>query len=339
MFPKVTVFMAAYNAADYITEAIESVLNQTFKDFELLIVNDGSTDDTVEIINKFQDPRIRLIHNDRNRGLVYTRNVLLSEARGEYIAILDSDDIAIPNRLALQYEHFQKHPELALCGGHGMVINHLGETINTPRLKVPIGSENIKITLLFWNTFVNSTVMYKKEVLLEFNGYNDFAPAEDYELFTRIAAKYAVDNIDAILVKYRDHDHNTSVVQASTGSLKVQEIKKNQLNQLDIEADQKLIDVFYSLLVSNFEHFKFSDYLSLFAKLKSANQKLKVYPAEAFERRLFETWFNILMIKKAKANALALLFNKKLFKIRFLTAKQFRKSFKLSLRGIGTLSK
>jgi glycosyltransferase involved in cell wall biosynthesis len=339
MSPKVTVFMAAYNAANYITEAIQSVLNQTFDDFELLIVNDGSTDETVEIINKFQDPRIRLIHNDRNRGLVYTRNVLLTEARGEYIAILDSDDIAIPNRLALQYDHFQKHPNLALSGGHGMVINHLGETINTPRLTVPIGSENIKITLLFLNTFVNSTVMYKRKVLLELHGYNDFAPAEDYELFTRIADKYTVDNIDTVLVKYRDHDHNTSVVQASTGSIKVHEIKKNQLSRLQIEADQRLIDVFYSLLVSNYEKFAFSDYLSLFSKLKSANRQLKIYPIDDFEKRLFEYWYHILMTKKAKGNALALLFNEKLFKFRFLTAKQFRRSLKLSLRGIGTLSK
>ena len=331
--------MAAYNAAKYITEAIQSVLDQTFEDFELLIVNDGSTDETVEMINKFQDPRIRLIHNDRNRGLVYTRNVLLHEARGEYVAILDSDDVATPNRLALQYEHFQKHPELALCGGHGRVINHAGDPIETPRLTVPLGSENIKITLLFVNTFVNSTVMYKTHVFQELKGYRDFAPAEDYELFTRIADKYVVDNIDSILVKYRDHDYNTSVVQASIGSLKVHEIKKNQLRQLHIEADQKLIEVFYSVLISNFERFDFSDYLSLFSKLKSANQKLKAYPEEAFERKLFEYWYFILMIKKAKGNALSLLFNRKLFKIKFLTAKQFRKSFKLSLRGIGTLSK
>ncbi|MBG6235100.1 glycosyltransferase involved in cell wall biosynthesis [Pedobacter sp. CAN_A7] len=331
--------MAAYNAAKYITEAIESILHQTFEDFELLIVNDGSTDNTVAIINKFHDPRIRLIHNDRNRGLVFTRNVLLEEARGEYIAILDSDDIAISNRLALQYEHFKKHPELALCGGHGQVINHSGDTINDPRLIVPIGPENIKITLLFLNTFVNSTVMYKKEVLLELNGYNDFAPAEDYELFIRIADKYAVDNIDTVLVKYRDHDHNTSVVQVSTGSRKVHEIKKNQLNRLHIEADQRLIEVFYSVLAHNFEPFDFSDYLSLFWKLKSANQKLKIYPKEPFEKRLFEYWFKIIMIKKAKGNALALLFSKKLFNFRYLTAKQFRKTFKLSLRGIGTLSK
>ncbi len=331
--------MAAYNAAKYITEAIQSVLDQTFEDFELLIVNDGSTDETVEMISKFHDPRIRLLHNDRNRGLVYTRNVLLKEARGEYIAILDSDDIAISNRLALQYEHFQKNPELALCGGHGKVINHLGEPIETPRLTVPLGSENIKITLLFWNTFVNSTVMYKKEVLLELGGYREFAPAEDYELFTRIADKYVVDNIDAVLVRYRDHDHNTSVVHASTGSIKVHEIKKNQLNRLHIEANQRLIEVHYSLLVSNFQQFNFSDYLSLFSKIKSANRKLKIYPEDTFEKWLYDYWYTILMIKKPKGNALALLFNSGLFKFKYMTAKQFRKSFKLSLRGIGTISR
>jgi glycosyltransferase involved in cell wall biosynthesis len=115
MPPKITVFMAAYNSENYISDSIKSILDQSFSDFELLIINDGSTDLTVDIIEKFNDPRIRLVHNDKNRGLTYTRNVALTEALGEYIAILDSDDIAVKNRLELQYNFFQQHPEYALC--------------------------------------------------------------------------------------------------------------------------------------------------------------------------------------------------------------------------------
>ncbi len=329
--------MAAYNAANYISESIRSILDQTLGDFELLIVNDGSTDHTVDVINTFKDPRIRLIQNDKNRGLVYTRNVALTEARGSYVAILDSDDIAIHDRLEAQYNFLQEHPEIALCGGHGIVIDKNGAQVKDNRLIVPVGADKIKMTLLFLNTYVNSTVMFKTSVLKELNGYRDYAPAEDYELFTRISDKYPIDNLDKILVKYRDHDSNTSVVQSETAKLKVIEIKKNQLENLNIIPDQRLIHTFYSILTWNFNLFKFADYLNLFTQLKIANQNLNKYPIIAFEKFLFNYWFEIIFIKKAKMNAISLLLNTNLFKWSYLSARQFRKVFKLSIKGFGRI--
>ena len=102
--PIVTVFMAAYNAAQFIEKSIQSILNQTFNDFELLIVDDGSTDNTLEIIRSFTDDRITIIENKINRGLIYTRNLAIQYARGTYLAIQDSDDISLPNRLERQFE-------------------------------------------------------------------------------------------------------------------------------------------------------------------------------------------------------------------------------------------
>lgn len=330
--------MAAYNAAGYISESIKSILTQTFEDLELLIVNDGSTDDTVRVIETFRDPRIRLIHNDKNRGLVYTRNVALKEARGEYIAVLDSDDIASPDRLESQYIFFQENPLFALCGGHGMVINSQGDHVEDNRLIVPTEPDNIKMTLLFLNTYVNSAVMYKTAVLKELGGYREYAPAEDYELFIRIADKYPVGNLDKVLVRYRDHDNNTSAANVETAKLKVTQIKKEQLERLNIPANKHIVDTFYSLLAWDFSY-DFAYYLDLFSKLKSANQVLKKYPEAAFEQKLFDYWFLIILTKKAKMNALALLFNKKLFKWSHVNARQLRKAFKLSLKGLGSISK
>lgn len=339
MPPKITVFMAAYNAADYIRGSINSILEQTFKDFELLIINDGSTDQTVAVIAEFNDPRIRLIHNDRNLGLVFTRNVALKEARGEYIAVLDSDDIAIPNRLELQYNFFSQNSETALCGGHGIVIDKNGETLSDKRLTVPIGNDNIKITLLFRNAFVNSTVMFKTAVFKELQGYQDYAPAEDYQLFIRIANKYPVNNLDHTLVKYRYHNANTSVIQVDVGEIKINAIKKLQLTNFQINAEQKLIDAFHSILNWNLDASSFSDYLLLFTKLKSANEQLKRYPIVLFEKALFNYWFEIILNKKAKMNAMSLLLNKALFKWSYVNSKMLRKTFKLSIKGIGQISK
>ena len=331
--------MAAYNSGDYISQAIKSILNQTFSDFELLIINDGSTDHMVEMIETFKDQRIRLVHNDKNRGLTYTRNVALTEARGAYIAILDSDDIAMSNRLELQYNFFQQHPEYVLCGGHGIFINQRGEQIDNSNLTVPIGVEKIKMMLLFGNTFVNSSVMYKTTVFRELNGYQDYAPAEDYELFIRMAEKYPVGNLDEILVKYRMHENNISSLKRETAILKLKEIKNKQLAYLGVPDHQQLGHALCDILLCNYTPRQFSDYHQLFLQLKSANRKLRRYPFKEFEEMLFEKWFTIIYQKKAKMNAITLLFNKDLFSWSYLTARQLRKGIKLSLKGVGELSK
>ncbi len=331
--------MAAYNAANHINEAIQSILDQTFEDFELLIVNDGSTDETVDIINNFKDSRIRLLHNDKNRGIPYTRNVGVNEARAEYIAILDSDDVAIHNRLETQYNFFQEHPAFALCGGHGTVIDEAGNPVPDNRFTVPIGPDLIKMTLLFNNTFINSTVMYKTAVLKELNGYNEYALAEDYELFIRISDKYPVANLDSVLVKYRIHGMNISILRSELSRTKVRSIKEKQLTKLQITANKKLTDTFFSLLEWDYGAVNFADYLSFFTKLKAANRSLKKYPQIPFEKMLFNRWFEIIYEKKAKMNALSLLLNRDIFKWSYVSFRQLRKAFKLSIRGFGQLSK
>lgn len=338
MPPKITVFMAAYNVAEYISDSIESVLNQSFEDFELLIVNDGSTDNTVEIINQFTDPRIRLVHNDKNRGLTYTRNVAVKEARGAYIAILDSDDIALDNRLELQYDFFQKHPDVALCGGQGIIIDSNGK-LTREKLTVPAGIDQLKMLLLFNNTYINSSVMYKTAVLIELNGYEDYAPAEDYELFVRIAEKYPIANLQETLVQYRVHEHNTSTLKFEQAKTNIRKIKKNQLAYLQISNNGNMADTLFSILMWDYKSFKLADYLHLFSALKSANRHLKKFPVAEFEKLLFDKWFETIYIKKAKMNALPLLLHKSLFKWSFLESRQLRKAFKLSLKGFGKLSK
>lgn len=128
--PLVTVFMAVYNGQKYISEAINSILNQTFRDFELLIIDDGSTDNTIDNIKLFTDDRIRLIQNHKNLGLFVTRNYGIDQAKGKYFAILDSDDIAFPNRLQIQVNFMERNPQYALCGAKAKVINQMGEEID-----------------------------------------------------------------------------------------------------------------------------------------------------------------------------------------------------------------
>lgn len=120
--PKITVFMPMFNAEKFIGEAVDSILNQTFKDFELLIIDDGSNDQSREIVEKYQDSRIRLYVNERNRGLPYTRNRGLELARGKYLAVMDADDISDPYRLAKQWNYMENHPEtVVLASGKDLL--------------------------------------------------------------------------------------------------------------------------------------------------------------------------------------------------------------------------
>jgi glycosyltransferase involved in cell wall biosynthesis len=334
--PDITVFMACYNAQDFVSEAISSVLNQTFTNFELLIVNDGSTDDSVKIINSFNDDRIKLIHNQTNQGLVYTRNTALTHANGKYIAVLDSDDIAYPNRLKLQYDYLESNPTVALCGGHAAIIDSDG--IETGEKLIVLCDENLNMQMMFGNPFVNSSTMFRAIVLRELNGYNKYALAEDYDLFLRFAEKYLVSNIDHFLVKYRIHNHNITTIKANEMLDVEWQIINDIHNRLALPQNNNILKAHFNLFTYQYQKSNFEDYRSLLIKLKNNNIKTQKFPLIEFESLLFSKWYEVIYHKNAGKHSLKLLFNKDLFKWRFLTFKQFRRVFKRSLRGVTDIS-
>ena len=126
--PAITVFMPVYNAEKYLKEAIDSILNQTFQNFELFIIDDGSTDESVKIIEGYTDWRIRLIHNYGNKGLPYTRNRGLNLARGKYLAIMDADDVSVKNRLEIQYNIMEKRSNLAVISSGKELLSNDGKS-------------------------------------------------------------------------------------------------------------------------------------------------------------------------------------------------------------------
>jgi GT2 family glycosyltransferase len=203
--PTVSVVLPAYNALRYVGAAIDSVLQQTFTDFELLIVDDGSTDGTRDTIRSYRDPRIIVIEHDRNRGLPAGLNHALAIARGEYIARQDADDVSEPNRLHDQVAFLRRRPEVALVGAWFTVIDALG-TI-TSRVTLPTDDLDVRWAMWFSCPFVHSAVMWRHlPVRTAVGEYNErFMYAQDYELWTRIAARFAVANIPAFLVRYREH--------------------------------------------------------------------------------------------------------------------------------------
>jgi hypothetical protein len=201
--PKVTVLMAVYNGDRYLREAIESILGQSFQDFEFLIVNDGSTDSSREVILSYDDPRIRLIDNEKNLGQTRSLNRGLELAKGKFIARQDADDISAPQRLARQTAFLESQPEVALAGTWYQEVDASGTLIAERQL--PSTWTEIRWWLLFFCPFVHSSVMFRKSMVLDRIGQYDetLAYSQDYDLWLRIARVLPVANLEEYLVKFR----------------------------------------------------------------------------------------------------------------------------------------
>lgn len=201
---KISVVLATYNDEKYIKEAIDSVLDQTYRDFELIIIDDGSNDRTAEIISSYNDERIILIKNERNMGLLYSLNRGMAIAKGEYIARMDGDDICFPWRLQKQLEYMEKHQEITICGANHLVFSD-GEKQIRKGLR-PEDSGALKVRLLFGNPIAHSSWFIRKSDFLKYHFmYNEeFRYSQDYELIYRVLKSCKIACIQTILLKYRE---------------------------------------------------------------------------------------------------------------------------------------
>ena len=205
--PLVSVLMPVYNCESFIREAIQSVLNQTFTDFELLIIDDCSTDATLQILKSYLDSRIQLIEKEKNTGYTDSLNYGISIAKGKYIARMDGDDISLPRRFQKQFDFLESNPEVVICGTAIKIIGK--DTIE----RHPSKHEDLQIKLCFSSVFHHPTVMIRADVLKQ-NKYNkEFEPAEDYELWTRLAFVGKTANLEDVLLHYRIHSSQTSSVR------------------------------------------------------------------------------------------------------------------------------
>lgn len=323
----ITVFMAVYNGSRYLKQAIDSILSQTFSDFELLIINDGSTDDSADIIHSYLDPRIRFLQNDRNKGLVFTRNRGVLEAKGEFFAILDCDDIAFPNRLEIQYKFFCQNPDVALCSGRALYLDVNDRPIGeSPRFT---GDKNL--LLLFGNILVNSAVMIRTKLIKSVGSYNANAPAEDYDLAVRIAEIHAIATINDIIVKYRIHDNNTS----KSSEERLIQVEKNILrdihSKLGFGSDERRVQLHHSFLSGKMQEFELEEYKSFLSDLAESEHVRTRCDLYQIQRVLFQKWFEVIIAKGGK-KTLLLLFTSPFYNNSIFSFKYFRRALKKSVK-------
>jgi glycosyltransferase involved in cell wall biosynthesis len=207
--PKVSVIMSVYNGEKYLRPAVASILGQSFKDLEFIIIDDGSTDHSLNILKEFQaqDSRIKLVSRE-NKGLIYSLNEGVKMAQGEYIARMDADDISIPERLEKQLK-WSQDGSLVVCGTWAEGIDSVG--IKIKEMNYPPSEKKIKSFALLHNPFIHPSAMFRKDVFEKVGGYRDFFKyIEDYELWTRMVFKHKAGNVPEVLLKYRLHNEQVT---------------------------------------------------------------------------------------------------------------------------------
>ena len=201
--PAVTVLMAVHDGERHLREAIESILRQTFADFELLVVEDASTDGTAAVLAGYDDPRITIVRNAENLGLTRSLNLGLEQARGRFVARQDADDVSEPDRLERQVAFLEANPEVPLVASSYLRIDDSGGIVG-PR-PVPCDARAIRRRLLLLNAFAHSSVVFRRAAVEELDGYREEFPfAQDYDLWSRLARAAPLAALPVPLVRYRE---------------------------------------------------------------------------------------------------------------------------------------
>lgn len=247
MSPKITVLTTVYNGMSYLKEAIDSTLNQTFTDFEFLIIDDASTDDSFNFLSSYSDPRIRLIKNEVNLGQTGALNKGLTIAKGEYIARFDQDDVNLPNRLEGQLDMFNQNPELTILCSWEHTIDSDGKRVRDWKKIIPDYGVYLGEILLGLCPVWHPSVMFKKDSILKIGGYDtSFGPAEDYELWSKIAmARMTGTVVPEFHLLQRVHNQRQSHLQADK---QLQATRRAHLKVLQFFSDSMHINCLASFI-------------------------------------------------------------------------------------------
>lgn len=237
--PAISCILPLYNQARFVGEAVTSVLAQTEGDFELIVIDDGSTDDSAEIVAAFNDHRITLLRNSSNIGTTGALNIGLQVAKGAYLARMDADDVSLPHRFALQRSFMEENNHIAVCGSHVMTIGARSEVVRRP-----LGAAAIKCFLLAGPPFSHASVMMRRSVLERWNLQYDeiYRTAQDYDLWLRLLSVADGWNLNEVLLKHRLHADQISLTRSDEQSRNADAIRRRVLSMIGIAVSDHDLD-------------------------------------------------------------------------------------------------
>lgn len=291
--PRVSVCIPVFNRAAYIRTAIDSVLAQDFNDFELLLIDDGSTDDSVATIRRYTDPRIRLVCSEVNQGIPASRNLALELARGEYVAWLDSDDRMASGRLSRQVRYLDEHPKVEIVGGWLRRFDDAGRF--TGIQAKPLVHEQLRATLLFRTSHANTTVMARTTTLRKVGHQLDFSLASDHDLLERLSARCQLANLPWVLSWQREHPGRSTKSSHDKLLQAKYRLIDRQLRALGIKASPSDLARHYLLTrIKREDWANTPDYLQWAAAwlhdLLEANRHARIYSQRALTGIVAQAW-------------------------------------------------
>ncbi len=299
--PLVTVGVAVYNGEDFIAEALTSILEGTYRNWELLVVNDRSPDRSVDIIRSFTDPRIRLVENEVNLGLVGVRNRILQESQGDYIAWLDQDDLAFPDRLATQVSFLETHPDYALCGAWTAmrIVADDGSSIDRPA-RFPESYAALRAALMFLNPIACNTVMMRRSAFadrgLAFR--EEFGNSLDYDLWSRASDHMPVCNIPRVLGAYRVHPGQTSqgaaLERMNAHALQIQSELADRALRITMTVEDRRLHALATVSpIAITDPDDLPRIARWFALLRQANQESRAFDRALFDQAISRQWTTV----------------------------------------------
>lgn len=292
--PIVTVLMSVYNGEQYLNEAIDSILKQCFTDFEFIIVDGGSNDRSIQIIDSYSDLRIRLIVPKESRlRLAESLNIGLDLARGKYIARMDADDVSLPERLQTQVEFMEKNKEIGICGTWVQTMGNRDGHI----VEFPVTSDEIKGQMLFTCGFCHPSVMFRKAFLdiKNFRYSERCREAEDYEFWVRLSSETEYANIPKVLVKYRISGQQVTSKNRETCLDCGRQIQVNLLKSLGIQPSIRELYIHDMFVFEALMPYKdaIDDGMNWLIKLEEANVSAKIFSEKSFRLILHRYWLKL----------------------------------------------
>lgn len=285
--------MAVHNGVNYLGQAMDSILGQSFTDFEFLIIDDASSDGSQDLVRRYRDPRIRLIHNKRQVGLTRSLIAGWEASEAKYIARMDHDDVSFPGRFAAQVDFLETHPEVDVLGTSARTLG------NTPEQtwRYPARDEEIRCEFVFNSAIVHSSVMLRRDTFDRHGLCYDpeVERAQDYEFWTRASPFVRFANLSKILVFYRIHPEQIGTMKARDQQAMADNIRLRQLAKLGIEPNDHERELHNSIAKSQFldSSVEFAEVENWFLKLIQANNKTNYLPKVEFGKSLERRWWAV----------------------------------------------
>ncbi len=282
--------MSVYNGERYLREAMDSILSQTFHDFEFLIINDGSTDGSSEIICSYKDPRIRLINFDTNKGLIAALNKGIGLAQGSYIVRMDTDDVSLPMRIEKQVNFMDRNPDIGAAGSWAVTIG----MAKSRKIITETNTAMLRCKLFFANPLLHPTVIIRTCVLQKYNLLYDaaYCHSEDYKMWLDISEHTKLSNVPEVLLKYRIHPHQTSQEFHLQQCANAAKIATQLFLKLKMVPSSEKIKMHCSIGFGDYS-FELHRIKEWFLELEHANESTHIYPRRAFLQTLAQKWADV----------------------------------------------